>query len=177
MLTMTDNSIPTPPDESMLRRTMGRFTTGVAVITTDHDGHREGMTVNSLTSVSLNPPMLLVCLALGTRTAAAVSQAGRFGVNILSARQEAIANRFARRGEDHFADLPIDHGSLGIPLISHAVAHLICTVARLIEVGDHLIVLGNILHVRYRDGLPLCFYSGNYGDFNDRGHEAEFWYF
>jgi flavin reductase (DIM6/NTAB) family NADH-FMN oxidoreductase RutF len=99
MLTMTDNSIPTPPDESLLRRTMGRFTTDVAVITTDHDGHREGMTVNLLTSVSLNSPMLLVCLALGTRTAAAVSESGRFGVNILSARQEAIANRFARRRE------------------------------------------------------------------------------
>ncbi len=168
---------PAPLDTPTLRRALGRFATGVAVITTEHDGQRHGMTVNSLTSVSLDPPMLLVCLTRGSRTATAVARAGRFGVNILSARQEAIANRFARRGEDHFADVPLNEGPLGVPLISNAVAHVTCRVARQIDGGDHLIVLGDIVHIHHRDGLPLCFYSGTYGDFHDSGHQAEFWYF
>jgi flavin reductase (DIM6/NTAB) family NADH-FMN oxidoreductase RutF len=174
---MTASPAPAPPDPRTLRQAMGRFATGVAVITTEHAGHRHGMTVNSLTSVSLEPPMLLVCLTRGSRTADAVVRAGRFGVNILSARQEAISNRFARRGEDHFADVPLDEGPLGLPLISNAVAQVTCRVSREIDGGDHVIVLGDVVHVHHRDGLPLCFFSGNYGDFHDTGHSAEFWYF
>jgi flavin reductase (DIM6/NTAB) family NADH-FMN oxidoreductase RutF len=166
-----------PLDGGALRRTMGRFATGVAVITTEHDGQRHGMTVNSLTSVSLDPPMLLVCFTRGSRTVRTVSRAARFGVNLLSARQEAISNHFARRGEDHFAEVPLDQGPLGVPLISNAIAQLVCTVGREIDAGDHVIVLGNIVHIRQRDGLPLCFFSGTYGDFHDRGNPAEFWYF
>jgi flavin reductase (DIM6/NTAB) family NADH-FMN oxidoreductase RutF len=164
-------------DGGALRRTMGRFATGVAVITTEYHGQRHGMTVNSLTSVSLDPPMLLVSFTRGSRTANAVSRAACFGVNVLSARQEAISNHFARRGEDHFAEVPLDHGPLGVPLISNAIAQLVCTVGREIDAGDHVIVLGDIVHARHRNGLPLCFFSGTYGDFHDRGNPAEFWYF
>jgi flavin reductase (DIM6/NTAB) family NADH-FMN oxidoreductase RutF len=166
-----------PLDGAALRRTMGRFATGVAVITTEHNGQRHGMTVNSLTSVSLDPPMLLVCFSRGSRTAGAASGAARFGVNVLSARQEAISNHFARRGEDHFTDVPLDEGPLGVPLIRNAIAQIVCTVAREIDAGDHVVVLGNIVHLRHREGLPLCFFSGTYGDFHDRGNPAEFWYF
>lgn len=166
-----------PLDGSALRRTMGRFATGVAVITTEHGGQRHGMTVNSLTSVSLDPPLLLVCFSRGSRTARAVSGAARFGVNVLSARQEAISNHFARRGGDHFADVPLDEGPLGVPLISNAIAQIVCTVARETDVGDHVVVLGDVVHVRHREGLPLCFFRGTYGDFRDRGNPAEFWYF
>lgn len=100
-----------------------------------------------------------------------------FAVNILSARQEAISNRFARCGEDHFADVPLDGGPLGVPLIRNAVAHVTCRVAREIDGGVHVIVLGDVVHVQQRDGLPLCFFSGTYGDFHDSGNPAEFWYF
>lgn len=173
---MTTNEAP-PFERAALRRTMGRFATGVAVITTEHNGQRHGMTVNSLTSVSLDPPMLLVCFIRGSRTATAISRAARFGVNVLSARQEAISNHFARRGEDHFAEVPLTNGPLGVPLITNAIAQLVCTVAREIDGGDHLIVLGDIVYIHHRDGKPLCFFSGTYGDFHDRGNPAEFWYF
>jgi flavin reductase (DIM6/NTAB) family NADH-FMN oxidoreductase RutF len=173
---MTTYEAP-PLDGRELRRTMGRFATGVAVITTQHNGQRHGMTVNSLTSVSLDPPLLLVCFSRGSRTARAVSEAARFGVNVLSARQEAISNHFARRGEDHFADVPLDEGPLGVPLISNAIAHIVCTVASETDAGDHVVVLGNIVDIRHREGLPLCFFSGTYGDLHDRGNPAEFWYF
>lgn len=86
---------------------MGRFATGVAVVTTTADGAPHGMTVNSLTSVSLEPPLLLVCLTTGARSTEAIIHAGRFAVNILPARQEPLALRFARRGEDHFAGLDL----------------------------------------------------------------------
>src|SRR4051812_41020282 len=95
----------TQPDPMTMRRTMGRFATGVAVITTEHRAVPHGMTVNSLASVSLDPPLLLVCFSHGTRSAEAVGAAGRFVVNILSARQQSIAERFAERGADHFAGL------------------------------------------------------------------------
>ena len=93
-------------DRSAMRHAMGCWTTGVAVITTvDRNGRPHGMTVNSLTSVSLDPPLLLACLTHGARTAGAVLDAGRFAVSILATRHEPIA-RFADRGEDHFAGLP-----------------------------------------------------------------------
>ena len=94
-------------DRSAMGHAMGCWTTGVAVITTvDRNGRPHGMTVNSLTSVSLDPPLLLACLTHGARTAGAVLDAGRFAVSILAARHEPIARRFADRGEDHFAGLP-----------------------------------------------------------------------
>jgi flavin reductase (DIM6/NTAB) family NADH-FMN oxidoreductase RutF len=113
---------------------MGRFATGVAVITTTGlEGEQHGMTVNSLTSVSLAPHLLLVCFSLGSRTAAAISENGKFGVNILSERQLAISRRFATQGTDHFADVPTDDGPLDVPLISNAVAQVVCTVSHEIE--------------------------------------------
>jgi flavin reductase (DIM6/NTAB) family NADH-FMN oxidoreductase RutF len=163
-------------DSTALRRTMGRFATGVAVITTALDGVPHGMTVNSLTSVSLDPPMLLVCFNRGARTAECVEQSGRFAVNILGARQEHVSNAFARRGEDHFADLePPEHPS-GVPLIPGALAHAVCRVDRVLDGGDHVIVLGVVEDVSHRDGAPLLFFGGTYGDFDDRGDTAEFWY-
>lgn len=93
----------------------GRFATGVAVITTSAAGTPHGMTVNSLTSVSLEPPMLLVCLTIGARTTDAIVKGGRSAVNILSARQEQLALRFARRGEDHFAGLDVTTGGTACP--------------------------------------------------------------
>lgn len=94
-------------DQSAMGHAMGCWTTGVAVITTvDRNGRPHGMTVNSLTSVSLDPPLLLACLTHRTRTAGAVLDAARFAVSILAARHEPIPRRFADRGEDHFAGLP-----------------------------------------------------------------------
>jgi flavin reductase (DIM6/NTAB) family NADH-FMN oxidoreductase RutF len=175
---MTEKKTLVPPDAKALRQTLGRFATGVTVITTTgEDGERYGMTANSLTSVSLEPPLLLVCFSWGTRTADAVLESRKFGVNILSGRQLAISKRFSTQGADHFADVQTEDGPLGVPLISNSVAQLVCTVSQEIEAGDHVIVVGEIVHAYFRDGQPLCFFGGSYGDFRTRGEVADFWYF
>jgi flavin reductase (DIM6/NTAB) family NADH-FMN oxidoreductase RutF len=164
-------------DPTRMRRAMGRFATGVAVITTSHDGSPHGMTVNSLTSVSLEPPLLLVCLTTGARSTTAVTGAGRFAVNILSARQEQLALRFARRGEDHFHGLEVTYGKHRVPVIPDAFAHLECDVERQFAVGDHHVVIGHVVEVCERDGEPLGFLSGRFSDVVERGHEPVQWFF
>ncbi|MGW4482956.1 flavin reductase family protein [Amycolatopsis sp. NPDC004368] len=164
-------------DPLAMRGVMGRFATGVAVVTTGVDGVPHGMTVNSLTSVSLRPPLLLACLTTGARTTEAVVTAGRFAVNVLSTRQEHLALRFARRGEDHFDGLPVTHGSHEIPVIPDALVHLDCTVTQVLTAGDHEIVLGAVQRICEREGEPLGFLGGRFSDVTDRGHDAVPWFF
>lgn len=173
----TPSSAVAAVDPMTMRRTMGRFATGVAVVTTSADGVPHGMTVNSLTSVSLEPPLLLVCLTTGARTTEAVTSAGKFAVNILSARQEHLAMRFAKRGADHFAGLDVVHGRHDVPVIPDAFAHLECAVDRHFVAGDHVVVIGEVLDVREREGEPLGFLGGKFSDIVDRGHEPVQWFF
>ncbi|CCG02369.1 flavin reductase family protein [Blastococcus saxobsidens] len=164
-------------DPLAMRRTMSRFATGVAVITALDGGQPHGMTVNSLTSVSLDPPLLLVCLTTGARTTEAVLNAGRFAVNILSARQEEIALRFAKRGVDHFEGLPLHYGRHRVPVVPEALAHLECTLERQFQGGDHTIIIGHVEQASDRVGAPLAFLAGRFGDVVERGSEPEHWFF
>ena len=166
----------TPLDAKLLRRTMGRFATGVAVVTTNLDGEMHGMTVNSLTSVSLDPPKLLVCFNKGARTEQCIESSGYFAVNILGARQETVSNTFAKRGEDHFDGLDLPTHPSGVPLIPGSLAQIVCAVDRVVEAGDHVVVFGAIEDLTEREGAPLLFFGGTYGDYVDRGHTADFWY-
>lgn len=159
------------------RRAMGRLVSGVSVVTAEAGGQAHGMTVSSLISVSLEPPLLLVSLAIGSHTAKTVSQAGRFGVSVLSAGQELIARRFAATGTDHFAGLPTTYGDHEVPIVPNALAHFECATAQTITAGDHLLVIGEVLGVCQRDGDPLAFRAGLFGDFADRGHEPVLWAF
>lgn len=164
-------------DPPVMRQTMGKFATGVAVITTEHDGVPHGMTVNSLTSVSLDPPLLLVCFNHGARSAEAAATAGRFVVNILSLRQQPIALRFAQRGEDHFAGLGLEYDGHRVPVVPNALAHIDCDVERIVEAGDHTVVFGAVVEVCSRDGDALGFYGGRFADVTQHGHEPEHWFF
>jgi flavin reductase (DIM6/NTAB) family NADH-FMN oxidoreductase RutF len=170
-------SVETTVGPLAMRRAVGRFATGVAVVTALDDGHPDGMTVNSLTSVSLEPPLLLVCLTTGARTTNAVVKDGRFAVSILGARQEKIALRFARQGEDHFAGLPLSYGEHPIPVVPDALAHLECTVDRHLDAGDHVVVFGRVGRVCDRAGAPLAFLGGRFSDLTERGQEPEHWFF
>jgi flavin reductase (DIM6/NTAB) family NADH-FMN oxidoreductase RutF len=160
-----------------LRAAMGRFATGVAVVTTVTGGQAHGMTVNSLTSVSLDPPVLLVCLADSARSTVAVLAAGRFAVSVLSARQEDVAVRFAARGADHFAGLPLVYGDHAVPVVPEALAHLECSTSHTRHVGDHEVVFGDVVRVCFRDGAPLAFHGGRFGSFADAGEEVAPWFF
>ena len=152
-----------PMDAELFREVMGGFATGVAVVTTTDGGRYHGMTVNSLTAVSLDPILLLVCLARGSRSAAAVASCRAFLVNLLAQDQREVSNTFARRTEDHFADVEVEVTPEGLPLLPGSLGHLVCEVRRVDDGGDHLIVLGEAVRGAVAPGEPLIFYRGRYG--------------
>ena len=159
------------------RQAMRKLVTGVSVVTAMARGRPYGMTVNSLISVSLEPPLLLVSLAASSRTTEAVRTAGRFGVSILSAAQEMIARRFAAPGTDHYEGLPVAYGDHDVPIVPNALVHLECTVDQTVTAGDHLLVVAKVDRVCQRAGDPLALREGLFGDFADRGHEPVLWAF
>lgn len=131
------DTVTTALDGAVFRRVIGSFMSGVVVITTEHDGVRHGMTVSAVSSLSLDPPMLLVCLNAGSTTQEAVRSAGRFAVNILGEHQGQLAERFARPGsDDKFAGLVVAPGRSGVPVIEGALATVECRVA---EVRGHVV--------------------------------------
>lgn len=164
-------------DEEALRHTMGRFATGVAVVTTLASDEPHGMTVNSLTSVSLEPPLILVSLAADTRTNAAISASGRFAVSIVSARQQEIALRFAKRGLDHFAGLPVRMGDHAVPIVPGALAHIECTTHLELPAGDHTLFVGRVVRTCARDGRPLVFHGGSFTELDGREPDPAEWLF
>jgi flavin reductase (DIM6/NTAB) family NADH-FMN oxidoreductase RutF len=123
---------------------MSAFPTGVAIVTAvDVDGTPRGLTTNAVTSASLEPPILLVCLDLTSRTLPAVRRTGRFAVNFMSANCEAVCRKFASKADDKFDHVTWEPGLGGVPLLSgHAVAFAECVVRDELEVGDHAVLTG-----------------------------------
>jgi 4-nitrophenol 2-monooxygenase / 4-nitrocatechol 4-monooxygenase, reductase component len=158
-------------DPLEFRRVLGHFPTGVSVITTVHDGQLHGMTANSFTSVSLDPMLVLACLACGARTALAIQSAGHFAVNILAEDQEEVSQRFAKPGQDHFDGLDVIRAHRGLPLIPGALAYLVCSVEDVVQAGDHDIVLGRVEDCQAsRNGAsPLVFFKGGYSSLPSMG--------
>lgn len=150
-------------DPQHYRTVIGGFATGVAIVTTRTVDGPRGMTVNSLTSVSLEPPLLLVCLTRDSRTARAVVNTGAFVVNLLDHTQRHIASAFARPGQDHFRDVNVKTYSHGLPVLDGGLGHLSCRVERIDDGGDHVIVLGRVVDCVVHAGEPLVFYRGRYG--------------
>jgi flavin reductase (DIM6/NTAB) family NADH-FMN oxidoreductase RutF len=149
-----------------MRTVMGHFATGVCVISTRReDGSPVGTTVNAVTSVSLEPPLLLVCLAHDSETLAAVTASSRFAVSILAASQRVHSLRFAAKGErarPREADFSERHP--GLPSLREALATVACRVSTMHRAGDHMIVIGEALSM-FSDGRedePLLFYRGSY---------------
>jgi flavin reductase (DIM6/NTAB) family NADH-FMN oxidoreductase RutF len=156
--------MPTVVDPIQFRHVMGHFATGVTVLTTVHDGERHGMTANSVTSVSLDPVMILVCLMREARTGLAIQKARRFAVNILGEHQEDVSRRFARPGQDHFDGLDVVEGPHGLPLLPGCLAYLVCKVSDVVAAGDHDVVLAEVEHceANANGGNPLVFFQGGY---------------
>ncbi|RED55535.1 flavin reductase (DIM6/NTAB) family NADH-FMN oxidoreductase RutF [Cohnella lupini] len=150
---------------------MGKFATGITVITTrDAEGKPQGMTVNAFTSLSLDPPMLLVCLDNKSATLKHILESKSFCVNILSADQENVSRSFARRGDvDKFEGIPYLEGVAGVPVLDACLAYVVCGLHKAVEGGDHQILLGDALHlnVQQADATPLVFYGGKYGYLTD----------
>lgn len=154
--------VDTLPDRTGLREVLGSFVTGVTVITTEHDGELHGMTANSFTSVSLEPPLVLVCFARSSRTSVAVAARGEFVVNLLDQHQAAVSHRFARPADDHFAGARIRRDERGLPILADGLGHLACSVHEIYPGGDHDIVIGRVRHAATAMGAPLVFFRGGY---------------
>lgn len=148
-------------DQRIFRDAMSRFATGVAVVTTiDGDSRPVGVTVNSLTSVSLDPPLLLWTLGLRAYSLPIFRHSGVFAVNILPADAWETCLQFARPGADKFDGIPWTSDPAGLPLIGGALAHLICTTWRRYPGGDHEIFVGQVERVHIADGTPLVLFQG-----------------
>ncbi|WP_246161763.1 flavin reductase family protein [Segnochrobactrum spirostomi] len=142
---MSASASPESIDPRALRDAFGSFITGVTVVTAhDPDGRPIGFTANSFSSVSLDPPLLLVCLARSSRNYAAMTESAGFAVNILSEDQKDVSNTFARRVEDRFATVRWEPGPQGSPVFPDAAAWFDCVTERVVEAGDHAILIGRV---------------------------------
>ncbi|MBI3935051.1 MAG: flavin reductase family protein [Acidobacteria bacterium] len=162
----------TPPpasamDPKLFRKAMGCFATGVTIVTTKSEGALYGMTVNSFTSVSLQPMLILVCLANDARTTPAVEARGSFVVNILEEQQVALSNRFAWSEDDRFVNLNYTLNEYDLPVLPGCVAHLVCRVHRVDPGSDHIIVVGEVVKAEFREAAPLLFFRGGYFSLGD----------
>lgn len=151
-----------PVEPESFRRALRRFATGVTVVTVDHDGELHGMTASSFASVSLDPPLILVCLDETSRTRALILEKGTFAVNILADDQEGLSRSFSRRGTKPFDELSHHAGSTGDPLLDGAIAWLECRLEQMVGAGDHDIFVGEVLACGDRDGTPLLYYDQAY---------------
>ena len=163
----TVEMVPTV-DASAFRQAMGSFPSGVTVVTVaSDDGSMHGLTVNSFSSVSLDPMLVLVCLNEASRGVSLIERAGAFVVNVLSAGQQDISRWFADRyrpaGSTMFDGVPFDPGVTGCPVLAGAAASFDCRLRQLHRAGDHLIVLGEVVALVHRPALePLIFHAGSY---------------
>ena len=155
-------------DVSAFRQAMGSFPTGVTVVTVAcDDGNLHGMTVNSFSSVSLDPMLVLVCLNEKSCGLGLIEQAGAFAVNVLSAGQQDVSRRFASRnrpaGPAMFDGVPFEPGVTGCPVLAGTTASFDCRLWQSHSAGDHLIVLGEVVALVHRPQLePLIFHAGQY---------------
>ena len=156
---------PAPPrDARAFRDALGRLATGVALVTAALDDQPAGLIVNSLTSVSLEPPLISFCPSRTSHTWSRIRQTGRFGVNVLGRQHERFALRATPPGADRFAGLDWELGHDGVPLITDALASFECAIVAEHPTGDHWIVVGQVhnLHIS-PDNDPLVFFAGAFG--------------
>jgi len=160
-------------DPMHLRKALGQFATGVVVVTSRcPDGNPVGLTINSFSSVSLDPPLVLFSLARSSLNHNNFLQASRYAINILTQNQRDISNRFARARTDKWEGLPSLTDAEGTPLIQDALVHMVCTPYSQCEGGDHTVFLARIesLHVRDDDVQPLLFFRGRYHNLQESDH-------
>jgi flavin reductase (DIM6/NTAB) family NADH-FMN oxidoreductase RutF len=155
------------------RNALGRFASGVTVVTAYHRDHPHGMTANAFVSVSLDPPLVLVSLDNRSFMHGILPGIGRYGVSVLAENQEPLSN--------HFAGRPVDEIDVrfvardGVPLLDGAVAHFIVRVIDAHPAGDHTLYIGHVEHFESHDHRPLLFYAGNYRQLGWEKHKPPQW--
>ena len=156
---MTKNAV----DQAQFRQLLGRFATGVTVITArDADGRPHGMTANSLSSVSLEPPLILLSIDHAASMHGLLMTTTAFAVNILASSQETVSRRFAQDREARFDGIGYQESPRGLILLDGALAHLECERVATHEAGDHTILVGRVVAGNADEGRPLCYFRGGY---------------
>ncbi|MDE1174439.1 MAG: flavin reductase family protein [Parvibaculaceae bacterium] len=151
-------------EKRRFRNALGWFTTGVVVITTRIEGREPlGITVNSFSSVSLEPPLLLWCLDKGSDTLPVFERCEHFTVNILHEDHQETSNQLSRRGDHSLAGIGVRAGETGVPYLAEALAHFECKVYARHEAGDHIIMIGEVIGFDHKEeGRPLLYHRGAY---------------
>ncbi|MBZ8117567.1 flavin reductase family protein [Roseovarius sp. LXJ103] len=153
----------TDAEKRALRDAFGQFATGVTIATTrGRDGAPRGFTANSFTSVSLDPPLLLVCIAKSASSCDAFCEAEHFAVNVLSEEQKQVSGLFASRSDDKFAQADWTVGAHDLPLIPGSIATFVCARQEVIDAGDHVVLMGLVEAAQTHDAPPLGYHKGSY---------------
>ncbi len=156
------------------REALGRFASGITVVTTLFEGGVHGMTANAFVSVSLNPPLVLVSVDNRANMREILSKARCYGVSILAEEQQALSQHFAGRPQEDL-EVPFVRRER-VPVIEGAIAHLVCEVIDEHPAGDHTLYIGRVEYLDYRDGAPLLFYTGKYQNLEVQIRETPFWW-
>lgn len=150
-------------DADTFRSVLGRFASGVTIVTArDDKGHDHGMTVSAFSSLSLDPPLVLFCVDRAATMYSMLRKHPPIGVSILSSSQETYSRRFADTGAERFDGIAYTRGSNGVVLLDSALAHLECRVLEHRDVGDHMVLFAEVENATPLDGRPLLYFRGGY---------------
>ncbi len=151
-------------DPDLFRAVLGRFASGVTVVTTrDAAGRDHGLTVSAFSSLSLEPPLVLVCIDQSSSVQPVLREASHFVVNVLASTQEALSRRFSGRDLDRFDGSGYSRGNTGLAVLDEVLAYLECRVAHRLDQGDHTIFVGEVLSLELgRPGAALVYVGGGY---------------
>ena len=150
-------------DPVVLRSVMSAYPTGVTIVTSEFQGELRGMAANSFTSVSLDPPLVLVCSQLEARTLDAAKRSGRFAIHMLGSDQVHAVRSFVGRDAPRFEAVPYALDEHGTPILDEWIALLVCRLERIVDAGDHEIMIGEVERCERREGAqPLIYHGGRY---------------
>lgn len=153
-----------PVEQAEFRRALGHFASAVTVVTAKlQNGDPAGITVTAFSALSLEPPLVLICIDKRARIHDHLARDGSFAVNILSDDQETVSRRFAASEPDQFREIGYVEGTGGAPLIHDAVAAIECKIVDLLPGGDHTIIVGEVEGTKIHEGKPLIYFRGGYG--------------
>jgi len=157
-----DAYVTTSVSQQAFRETLALWPSGVTVVTAQHDGVRLGMTVSSFSSLSLDPPLVLACIAKSAKSHDGIVEAAGFAIHVLSRTQEDVSRLFARPGPEKFNDIATTDGLFDVPLLHLGVARLVCAHHEAVVGGDHTILIGRVLEVDRTDQPPLIYWDRDY---------------
>lgn len=154
-------------EQDQFKHVIGHFASGVSIITVRNNGVDFGITASAVSSVSVEPPMLLVCVNKSTGTCHAISAAESFTVNIMNEAQKDLALQFARANTEKFKNVDYSYGELGNPVLDHTLAHLECRVVEEVTGGTHSVFLAEVQNAHAASSNPLVYYRGKFGQFKE----------